>query len=73
MARDGWTALREAVRDLAEGYAVTDPPNAYCYREEAVAFVMRPRPADSAEFLVRQEQAEALRGTWATRLRRYDN
>lgn len=69
VATDGWMGLRRAVRDLAEGYAGTDPANAYRYREEAVAYLASPRPVDDDEFAARQREADALRQTWAARLR----
>jgi hypothetical protein len=67
---DGWRKLREAVRDLADGYAGTDPRNAYRYRDEAAEFCGLLTPADRREFEARQEEAETLRRCWSARLRR---
>lgn len=70
MIETGWLDLREAVRDLAGGYAVTDPRNAYLYRDEAALFCRLAAPVDHQDFAARQNEAETLRRRWSARLRR---
>lgn len=70
MIGEGWKGLREAIRDMAEGYALTDPPNAYRYREEADRFRNLPEPANTETFMDRQSEAEELRRLWQSRYRK---
>ena len=69
MIADEWRELCEAIRDTAEGYAATDPANAWRYREEAAAFCAKGTPADDFELKVREHEAELSKRGWTARFR----
>ena len=67
---DHWRALRQTVRDTAEGYAATHRTHATAYRREAADFAALDAPANAEELKAREAQAEAIRRTWSDRFRR---
>ncbi|HEX6985769.1 MAG TPA: hypothetical protein VF170_10340 [Planctomycetaceae bacterium] len=71
---EAWHVLCESVRDCAEGYAATDPSNAYLYRRDAEWFCDKDAPRNDEELLDRHAQAAGLRESWGalfvTNLRR---
>jgi hypothetical protein len=67
---DDWNELAETMLQMAEGYAVTDPPQGYLYRGEANQFAALPAPASEDELSLREIEAEAIKRSWTERLRR---
>lgn len=65
-----WLELVEALTQMAEGYAVTDPPNGYLYRSEASDFAHLPSPGSEEELVLREAEAETIKRRWGERLRR---
>jgi len=65
--------LCDKIRDMAEGYALTDPRYAWQYRQEAEEFC-RAEPTQTAdEHEVREALAKTLRSRWGERISRLSN
>ena len=62
-----WQLLAEVMHDSAEGFATTDPDNAFFYRREARQFCSRCDPSDDEEVSERYSEAAALRERWSDR------
>lgn len=67
---DDWRELCETVRDTAEGFAATDPSDAWLYKSEASAFCAQPEPVDRDEFGRLEAEAATLRQRWSERFRK---
>ncbi len=66
-----WLELCTGLRELAEGYAATDPSNAWRYRQEVDEFIGLTPPHDAATHALREAEADAIRRRWGSRLRRH--
>ena len=67
-ADEQWRVLVELVHDSAEGFATTDPDNAFFYRREARKFCSRVAPCFGGELTDRFAEAADLREKWGARL-----
>ena len=65
---DEWENLRTLIRDMAEGYAATDPTQAFLYRREAFDFWHLEAPTDDYRLKVRRHEAELLKQLWTRRI-----
>ena len=66
---DDWRELCDTTRDVAEGFAATDPNHAWKYREEAEGFARLAAPLTSDELLIREAEARDLKQRWTERFR----
>ena len=64
-----WVELCGIVTQTAIGFAATDSPNAWVYREEARDFTFLHPPKTPDELEVRRAEWAVLRQRWAERLR----
>ena len=68
--REEWWELSDMLIQAAEGFAATDPPNAWVYRQEASDFAVLDPPADADELAALEARAQAIRLGWSDLLRR---
>ena len=60
-----WRVLTELVWDAAEGFAATDPADAFHFRRDADRFCDRTPPRDDEDVADRYADASDLREAWA--------
>ena len=69
MIADDWNELCETLRQMAEGYASTDPTNAWQYRQDADEFCALKSPIDEGSLTLLEAEAAAVKLRWGNRLR----
>lgn len=69
MIADDWKELCETLQQMAEGYASTDPINAWLYRQEAEEFCSLKSPVDEDSLVLLEAAAETVKLRWGTRIR----
>ena len=66
---DDWKELCETLQHMAEGYATTDPINAWLYRQEAEEFCSTKTPVDEDSLVLLEVAAETVKLRWGKRIR----